>query len=160
MFDHLGVRGLEECFRSVHARLGPCDGGMHLVVALQAPEGSGDSATSPRMNVHRENEAASLSPAEVEHLRGLIRRDKPLEVMDADLTPSADHILEETFPHNFRMPKVELFDGSAAPLDHLALYSSWARNHGYSDAIKCRLFNATLLGEAKKWWNKLPTGSI
>ena len=58
------------------------------------------------------------------------------------------------------MPKGTPYDGTADPADHIALYSSWARNHGYSDAVKCRLFNATLIGEARKWWDKLPTGSI
>ena len=80
--------------------------------------------------------------------------------MDGDFTPRSEGILNAYIPGQLRLPKVNLFDGTGDPTDHLGIYSSWACAYGYSDAIKCRLLDTTLAGEAGRWRYRLPANSI
>ena len=69
-------------------------------------------------------------------------------------------LLATPVPDRLRLPKVSLFDGSGDPSDYLVVYSSWARTYGYPEAIWCRIFDTTLVGEAHRWWYRLPANSI
>ena len=63
-------------------------------------------------------------------------------------------------PRSIRLSLVNLFDGIGDPSDYLGVCSSWARTYGYFNAIKCRLFDTTLAGEARRWWYRLLANSI
>ena len=98
--------------------------------------------------------------AEIERLRGLLDRRVRGSILDGDFTPLTEDIINAPIPDRLRLPKVTLFDETKDPTDHLGVYSPWSRTYGYSDAIKCRLFDTTLAGEARRWWYRLPADSI
>ena len=66
------------------------------------------------------------------------------------------------FPHlaKFRMPKVEAFDGTRDPVDHLNTYKNQMELHWYQDPVRCKAFAITLKGLALAWFNILPPSSI
>ena len=96
---------------------------------------------------------------EIKHLRGLLNRTTRDGILDGAFTPLTEDILAAPIPNRVRLSKVSLFDGIGDLSDHLGVYS-WARAYGDSDTIKCRLFGTTLMGEACRWWYRLPANSI
>ncbi|GJX80331.1 reverse transcriptase domain-containing protein [Tanacetum coccineum] len=60
-----------------------------------------------------------------------------------------------------RMPShVKTYDGSGDPEDHLKLFQSAAKTEGWAMPTWCHMFNSTLTGNARVWFNKLPKESI
>ena len=74
--------------------------------------------------------------------------------------PYSREIMAAPLPDKFKMPILKHYDGTTDPSDHLERYTSWMYLHGVSDAIVCRAFDSTLEGNAKRWFRKLPEGSI
>ena len=118
----------------------------------------GGSATTA--SSRRTVASQGFSPVEIERLRGLLGGTAREGILDGDFTPLTEDLLSAPVPDQLRLPKVSLFDGTGDPADHVGIYSSWTRAYGYSDAIKCRLFDTTLAGEARRWWYRLPANSI
>ncbi|GKA89820.1 hypothetical protein Tco_0811632 [Tanacetum coccineum] len=91
------------------------------------------------------------------------------EVVDADLkkpfkeavkTPLTRRIIEFVGPE-FKMPaNVKLYDGTADPKDHLSRFSSAANSGEWPMPVWCRMFQQTLDGSARGWFENLSTGSI
>ncbi|GJU77276.1 reverse transcriptase domain-containing protein [Tanacetum coccineum] len=60
-----------------------------------------------------------------------------------------------------RMPNhVKTYDGSGDPKDHLKLFQSAAKTEGWAMPTWCHMFNSTLTGNARVWFDKLPKESI
>ncbi|GKB60808.1 reverse transcriptase domain-containing protein [Tanacetum coccineum] len=60
-----------------------------------------------------------------------------------------------------RMPNhVKTYDGSGDPEDHLKLFQSAAKTEGWAMPTWCHMFNSTLTGNARVWFDKLPKESI
>ncbi|GJT42529.1 hypothetical protein Tco_0951244 [Tanacetum coccineum] len=60
-----------------------------------------------------------------------------------------------------RMPShVKTYDESGDPEDHLKLFQSAAKTEGWAMPIWCHMFNSTLTGNARVWFDKLPKESI
>ncbi|GJX96090.1 reverse transcriptase domain-containing protein [Tanacetum coccineum] len=60
-----------------------------------------------------------------------------------------------------RMPShVKTYDGSGDPEDHLKLFQSAAKTEGWAMPTWCHMFNSTLTGNARVWFDKLPKESI
>ncbi|GKD74343.1 reverse transcriptase domain-containing protein [Tanacetum coccineum] len=60
-----------------------------------------------------------------------------------------------------RMPShVKTYDGSGDPEDHLKLFQSDAKTEGWAMPTWCHMFNSTLTGNARVWFDKLPKESI
>ena len=57
-------------------------------------------------------------------------------------------VLHFPLPAKFRMPKIETFDETKDPIDHLNTYKNQIELHGYQDPIRCRAFAITLKGPA------------
>ena len=118
-------------------------------------DGSATTATSRRTLGSQD-----FLPAENERLRELLDETIRDGILYGDFTPLTEdlftplteYLLSAPISDRLRLPKVSLFDGTGDPSDYLGIYSSWARAYGYSDAIKCRLFDTTLAGEARRWW--------
>ncbi|GJV30910.1 reverse transcriptase domain-containing protein [Tanacetum coccineum] len=56
-----------------------------------------------------------------------------------------------------RMPShVKTYDGSGDPEDHLKLFQSAAKTEGWAMPTWCHMFNSTLTGNARVWFDKLP----
>ncbi|GJW34224.1 reverse transcriptase domain-containing protein [Tanacetum coccineum] len=60
-----------------------------------------------------------------------------------------------------RMPShVKTYDGSRDPEDHLKLFQSAIKTEGWAMPTWCHMFNSTLTGNARVWFDKLPKESI
>ncbi|GJW70040.1 reverse transcriptase domain-containing protein [Tanacetum coccineum] len=55
---------------------------------------------------------------------------------------------------------VKTYDGSGDPDDHLKLFQSAAKTEGWAMPTWCHMFNSTLTGNARVWFDKLPKESI
>ncbi|GJW19281.1 reverse transcriptase domain-containing protein [Tanacetum coccineum] len=55
---------------------------------------------------------------------------------------------------------VKTYDGSRDPEDHLKLFQAAAKIEGWAMPTWCHIFNSTLTGNAKVWFDKLPKESI
>ena len=75
-------------------------------------------------------------------------------------SPFTAGVLHFPFPAKFRMPQVEMFDGTRDPIDHLNTYKNQMELHEYQDPIRCRAFTITLKGLALAWFNILPPSSV
>jgi hypothetical protein len=63
-------------------------------------------------------------------------------------------------PDKFKMPRIEKYDGSGDPQDHLEAFREHLILHGTPDKIACRAFPLTLKGVAKDWFTRLPPKSV
>ena len=69
-------------------------------------------------------------------------------------------VLHFPLPVKFRMPKIEAFDGTKDPIDHLNTCKNQMELHGYQDPVRCRAFTIMLKGPALAWFNRLPPSSV
>ena len=75
-------------------------------------------------------------------------------------SPFTVEVLYFPLPAKFRIPQIEMFDGTKDPVDHLNTYKNQMELHGYQDLIRCRAFAITLKGPALDWFNRLQPSSI
>lgn len=60
-----------------------------------------------------------------------------------------------------RMPtNVKTYDGTGDPDDHLKIFESAAAIKNWPQPVWCHMFNSTLVGNARTWFNQLPRRSI
>ncbi|GKC61326.1 reverse transcriptase domain-containing protein [Tanacetum coccineum] len=55
---------------------------------------------------------------------------------------------------------VKTYDGSGDPEDHIKLFQSVAKTERWAMPTWCHMFNSTLTGNARVWFDKLPKESI
>ena len=75
-------------------------------------------------------------------------------------SPFTAEVLHFPLPSKFRMPQIEVFDGTKDLIDHLNTYKNQMELHGYQDPARCRAFSITLKGSALAWFNRLPPSSV
>uniref|UniRef100_A0A2N9J520 Uncharacterized protein n=1 Tax=Fagus sylvatica TaxID=28930 RepID=A0A2N9J520_FAGSY len=75
-------------------------------------------------------------------------------------SPFTEKVISFPLPSKFRMPSLEIFDGSKDPLDHLESFKTVMCLQGVPDEIMCRAFPTTLKGPARIWFKKLMPGSL
>ena len=75
-------------------------------------------------------------------------------------SPFTSEVLYFPLLAKFRMPQIEVFDGTKDPVDHLNTYKNQMELHGYQDLVRCKAFAITLKGPALAWFNRLPPSSI
>ncbi|GJU83015.1 reverse transcriptase domain-containing protein [Tanacetum coccineum] len=74
--------------------------------------------------------------------------------------PFTSRIRHFDFPRT-RMPShVKTYDGSGDLKDHLKLFQSAAKTERWAMPTWCHMFNSTLTGNARVWFDKLPKESI
>ncbi|GKA96656.1 reverse transcriptase domain-containing protein [Tanacetum coccineum] len=74
--------------------------------------------------------------------------------------PFTPRIRHFDFPRT-RMPSnVKTYDESGDPKDHLKLFQSAAKIERWAMPMWCHMFNSTLTGNARVWFDKLPKESI
>lgn len=76
--------------------------------------------------------------------------------------PFSYWVATSEFLDHFQRPRIEPYDGSKDPEDHLNNFYIQMTLHAYgaSDAIFCRSFFYTLKGPALRWFFSLPPNSI
>ncbi|XP_073294454.1 uncharacterized protein [Primulina huaijiensis] len=103
-----------------------------------------------RREEERESSAGSNSPTVAEELEELRKKGCPF----------SDAIIREPLPGNFKSARVKDYDGSSDPEEHLARFENMAMLHCYGDQIKCKVFLATLIDSAQRWFEGLTPQSI
>jgi hypothetical protein len=63
-------------------------------------------------------------------------------------------------PDKFKMPRIEKYNGSGDPQDHLEAFREHIILQGIPDEIACRAFPLTLKGVAKDWFTGLPPKTV
>ncbi|KAL2480023.1 Ribonuclease H [Abeliophyllum distichum] len=74
--------------------------------------------------------------------------------------PFSIEVMAVPLPRDFEQPKMEKYDGSSDPVDHLRAFVDLMRLRATPDAIMCRAFPPTLRHEARDWVATLPPKSI
>ena len=89
--------------------------------------------------------------------RALISKDA---LVQQTKSPFTAEVLHFPLPAKFRMPQIEMFNGTKDPVDHLNTYKNQMELHGYEEPVRYRAFAITLKGLALAWFNRLPPLSI
>ncbi|GKA30981.1 reverse transcriptase domain-containing protein [Tanacetum coccineum] len=78
----------------------------------------------------------------------------------AETDPFTSRIRHFNFPKT-RMPShVKTYNGSEDPEDHLKIFQAAAKTKRWAMPTWCHMFNSTLTGNARVWFNDLPPESI
>ena len=75
-------------------------------------------------------------------------------------TPFCSHIIHYEPPRGFLVPKFSTYDGSNDPFDHIMHYRQLMTLDIGNDALVCKVFPASLQGQALSWFHRLPPNSI
>ena len=63
-------------------------------------------------------------------------------------------------PPKFKMPSLDLYDGTRDPFDHIATFKTIMHLQGVPNEIMCRAFPTTLKGPARIWFSKILPNSV
>ncbi|GKD42468.1 reverse transcriptase domain-containing protein [Tanacetum coccineum] len=75
--------------------------------------------------------------------------------------PFTLHIRHFDLPKRICMPShVKTYDGSEDPEDHLKIFQAAAKVERWAMPTWCHMFNSTLIGNARVWFDDLPPESI
>ncbi|RVX12418.1 hypothetical protein CK203_011745 [Vitis vinifera] len=75
-------------------------------------------------------------------------------------TPFCSHITHYEPPRGFLVPKFSTYDGTNDPFDHIMHYRQLMTLDIGNDALLCKVFPASLQGQALSWFHRLPPNSI
>ncbi|RVW13691.1 hypothetical protein CK203_094014 [Vitis vinifera] len=63
-------------------------------------------------------------------------------------------------PRGFLVPKFSTYDGTNDPFDHIMHYRQLMTLDIGNDALLCKVFPASLQGQALSWFHRLPPNSV
>ena len=69
-------------------------------------------------------------------------------------------ITNHPFPSKFKMPALDLHDGTCDPCDQIAMFKTTMHLQGVPDEIICKAFPTTLKGLARVWFSKIPPNTM
>ncbi|RVW88480.1 hypothetical protein CK203_043865 [Vitis vinifera] len=75
-------------------------------------------------------------------------------------TPFCSHIIHYEPPRKFLVPKFSTYDGSNDPFNHIMHYHQLMTLDIGNDALLCKVFPASLQGQALSWFHRLPPNSM
>nr|GEY91264.1 reverse transcriptase domain-containing protein [Tanacetum cinerariifolium] len=118
----------------------------------------------------------TLPPLTKEQIEGHVETEtqghtvvKGNEVMDEDLikpfkearrTPFTRRIIEFVGPEYKMLNNIKLYDGTTDPKDHLSRFADAANSGEWPMPVWCRMFQQTLDGSARGWFEHLTHDSI
>nr|GEV15890.1 reverse transcriptase domain-containing protein [Tanacetum cinerariifolium] len=79
---------------------------------------------------------------------------------EAQKTPLTRRIIESAGPEYKMATNIKLYDGTTDPEDHLSRFTSTANSGQWPMPVWCRMFQQTLDGSARGWFEQLPRDSI
>ena len=75
-------------------------------------------------------------------------------------TPCCSHIIHYDPLRGFLMPKFSTYDGSSDPFNHIMHYRQLMTLDIGNDVLLCKVFPASLQGQALSWFHRLPPNSV
>lgn len=75
-------------------------------------------------------------------------------------TPFNPRIINYESPRGFTVPKFFAYDGSSDPFDHIMYYRQLMTLDIGNDALLCKVYLASLQGQALSWFHHLPMNSV
>ena len=75
-------------------------------------------------------------------------------------TPFSSCIINYESPRGFLVPKFSAYDGSNDPFDHIMHYRQLMTLDIGNDTLLCKVFPASLQGQALSWFYQLPMNSV
>ena len=97
----------------------------------------------------------------MDEMRENMRRVNPVDdlvhLTDSPFMPS---INSHPLPSKFKMPSLDLYDGTRDPCDHIPSFKTTMHLQGVPDEIICRAFPTTLKGPAQVWFSKIPPNNV
>ena len=85
---------------------------------------------------------------------------KPAEPLGAGMLPFTVQLRTANIPTNFEMPKFQVFTGVENPKDHLDAFVGDMQYYTNDGNAFARAFPKSLIGDARRWFTRLPTESI
>ncbi|GLU11114.1 hypothetical protein SLE2022_278810 [Rubroshorea leprosula] len=82
------------------------------------------------------------------------------QTFDLDSAPLNLSITAEPYQEGFKIPHLEIYDGSRDPDEQLHTYQAIMRIQNATNAMMCKVFPATLKSIARRWYHKLSRHSI
>ncbi|GKA16612.1 reverse transcriptase domain-containing protein [Tanacetum coccineum] len=123
--------------------------------------GRKEPGASTRSDSHHQSSQAKGTevPARKHHHEGTSSRrtNRYSESEDSE----GGHWKSKSKRHRTRMPShIKTYDRSGDPEDHIKLFQSAAKTERWAMPTWCHMFNSTLTGNARVWFDKLPKESI
>ncbi|GJY09716.1 reverse transcriptase domain-containing protein [Tanacetum coccineum] len=144
-----------------------CDKNYHQLLPLIAKKMQKEKEQQDKLNAET-SEHSKSEDSEGGHWKSKSRRHGS-NTHEDDLSrpwtceernPFIPRIRHFNFPRT-RMPShVKTYDGSGDPKDHLKLFQAAAKTERWAMPTWCHMFNSTLTGNARVWFEKLPRESI
>ena len=75
-------------------------------------------------------------------------------------TPFSPRVINYEPPKVFLVPKFSVYDGFSDPFDHIMHYQQLMTLDIGNDMLLCKVFPASLQGQALSWFHRLPTNSV
>ena len=75
-------------------------------------------------------------------------------------SPFTTSINGHPLPPKFKMPSLDLYDGTRDSFDHIATFKTTMHLQGVPNEIMYRAFPTTLKGPARIWFSKIPPNSV
>ncbi|GJR92812.1 reverse transcriptase domain-containing protein [Tanacetum coccineum] len=118
------------------------------------------SRTTSRYSKSEDSEGGHWKSKSRRHRSSTYKDDLSQPWTCEERNPFTHRIWHFSLPRT-RMPShVKTYDGSGDPEDHLKLFQSAAKTEGWAMPTWCHMFNSTLTGNARVWFDKLPKESI
>ncbi|GJS62345.1 reverse transcriptase domain-containing protein [Tanacetum coccineum] len=139
----------------------------HQSSRSKAIESASERRYNKRASSRRTEELSESEGSAGGHWKSILKRQK--SSIEDDL--SQPWVCEETGPFTpriryFDFPKtrmpshIKTYDGSEDPEDHLKIFQSAAKTERWAMPIWCHMFNSSLTGNARVWFDDLPKESI
>ena len=97
----------------------------------------------------------------MEEMKENMRRENPIEdLVNRTDSPFTASINGHPLSPKFKMPSLDLYDGTRDLFDHIATFKTTMHLQGVPDKIMCRAFLTTVKGPARVWFSKIPSNSV
>ncbi|XP_030970055.1 uncharacterized protein LOC115990360 [Quercus lobata] len=93
----------------------------------------------------------------MDEMRENVSRANPIEDLVHWInSPFTASINGHPLPSKFKMPSLDLYDGTHDPFNYITTFKTTIHLQGIPDEIMCRAFPTTLKGPTRVWFSKIP----